>query len=140
MHIIDTENIIGPVKIVKLPKPRSGRTRRNGVMPAAVTRKLRRAIFAGEYAPGGAMLEVPLARNFGVSQAAIRESLSELAHAGLVRCIPNKGSFVVSIGEDARLRLTLETMAPLDDASLASELGFAELRKRLGPSTRTPTR
>jgi DNA-binding GntR family transcriptional regulator len=103
-------------------------------MAAAVTRSLRRAIFAGEYAPGGAMLELLLARNFGVSQPAIRESLSELAHAGLVRRIPNKGSFVMSmtaveIGEHVRPRLTLETMAWLDDASRASELGFAELRK-----------
>jgi DNA-binding GntR family transcriptional regulator len=84
-------------------------------MAAAVLRSLRHAIFAGQYAPGDAMLELPLARKFGVSQAVIRESLSELAHAGLVRRIPNKGRFVMSmtpveIGEHVRLRLTLETM------------------------------
>src|SRR5688500_13097563 len=86
LHIIDTENIIGLVpKIVKFPKPRPGRTRRNGVMAAAVTHSLRHAIFAGDYASGDAMLELPLAKKFGVSQAVIRDSLSELAHAGLVR-------------------------------------------------------
>jgi DNA-binding GntR family transcriptional regulator len=137
LQFIDTENIIGLVpKIVKFPKPRPGRTRRNGVMAAAVTRSLRHTIFAGEYAPGDAMLELPLAKKFGVSQAVIRDSLSELAHAGLVRRIPNKGSFVMSmtpveIGEHVRLRLTLETMAWLDAAARASEPGFAELRKGL---------
>ncbi len=104
--------------------------------PLPVTRSLRHAIFAGEYAPGDAMIELPLARKFGVSQAVIRDSLSELAHAGLLRRIPNKGSFVMSmtpveIGEHVRLRLTLETMAWLDAAARASEPGFAELRKGL---------
>lgn len=116
-------------KIVRYPQPRPGRTRRNGVMAEAVTRSLRHAIFAAEYALGDPLSELPLAKKFGVSRALIRESLSALAHEVLVRWIPNKGSFVTSmtpveIGEHVRLRLTLETMAWLD-------AGFAELRKRL---------
>ncbi|HZO52766.1 MAG TPA: GntR family transcriptional regulator [Bryobacteraceae bacterium] len=123
-------------KMVKFPQPKPGRTRRNGVMTGAVTRGLRHAIFAEEYSPGDPLLELQLAKKFRVSQAVIRESLSALAHAGLVRRIPNKGSFVMSmtpveIGEHVRLRLTLETMAWLDAAARGDAARFAELRKRL---------
>lgn len=122
--------------VVRFPQPKPGRTRRNGVMTGAVVRSLRRAIFAGEHLPGDPLLELPLAKRFGVSQAVIREALSALAHAGLVRRIPNKGSFVMSMtpaetGEHARLRLTLETMAWLDAAARLGAPQLAELRKRL---------
>jgi DNA-binding GntR family transcriptional regulator len=63
-------------KMVNFPQPKPARTRRNGVMTGAVTRGLRHAIFAGEYSPGDPLLELQLAKKFGVSQAVIRESLS----------------------------------------------------------------
>lgn len=117
-------------------RPKPGRTRRNGVMAGEVARMLRHAIFAGEYRPGDPLLELPLANRFGVSQATIRESLSSLAHAGLVRRIPNKGSFVTNmtaseIGEHVRLRLTLETIAWQEAAARGTPAGFAGLRTKL---------
>ena len=62
-----------------------GRSRRNGVMTGEVARAVRQAIFEGDYRPGDPLPELHLAKKYGVSQSVIRESLTSLAHAGLVR-------------------------------------------------------
>lgn len=60
--------------------------------------RVRRAILErvvdGTYPPGTRLLEMQLAREFGVSQAPVREALRELAATRLVEKLPRRGSFV----------------------------------------------
>lgn len=119
-----------------LVKPEPGRSRRNGIVTEELARALRRAIFQGEFHPGDPLPELHLAKRFGVSQAVVRESLSALAHAGLVRRFPNKGTFVTSltpaeIGEHIRLRLVLETIAWIDAAARCQPADFEGLRRQV---------
>jgi len=51
-------------------------------------------ILAGHYKPGERLVELQLAREFGASQAPVREALRDLETAGLVTIRPRRGSFV----------------------------------------------
>ena len=51
-------------------------------------------IVAGHYRPGERLVELQLAREFGSSQAPVREALRDLEQAGLVTIRPRRGSFV----------------------------------------------
>ena len=51
-------------------------------------------ILGGHYAPGDRLVELQLAREFGTSQAPVREALRDLETAGLVTIRPRRGSFV----------------------------------------------
>ncbi|MEQ8695424.1 MAG: GntR family transcriptional regulator [Bauldia litoralis] len=81
-------------------------------------------IIAGHYETGDRLVEMQLAREFGSSQAPVREALRELEMAGLVTIRPRRGSFVndyhttiqreiyVARGalEEAAMRLALPTL------------------------------
>jgi len=51
-------------------------------------------IIGGAYAPGDRLVELQLAKEFGSSQAPVREALKDLETAGLVTIRPRRGSFV----------------------------------------------
>jgi DNA-binding GntR family transcriptional regulator len=51
-------------------------------------------IVGGHYRPGERLVELQLAREFGSSQAPVREALRDLDKAGLVTIRPRRGSFV----------------------------------------------
>jgi DNA-binding GntR family transcriptional regulator len=51
-------------------------------------------IVAGHYRPGERLVELQLAREFGSSQAPVRDALRDLEQAGLVTIRPRRGSFV----------------------------------------------
>lgn len=51
-------------------------------------------IVAGHYRPGERLVELHIAREFGSSQAPVREALRDLETAGLVTIRPRRGSFV----------------------------------------------
>jgi DNA-binding GntR family transcriptional regulator len=51
-------------------------------------------ILAGRYTAGDRLVELQLAREFGTSQAPVREALRDLENAGLVTIRPRRGSFV----------------------------------------------
>jgi DNA-binding GntR family transcriptional regulator len=51
-------------------------------------------IVGGHYRPGDRLVELQLAREFGSSQAPVREALHALEKAGLVTIRPRRGSFV----------------------------------------------
>jgi DNA-binding GntR family transcriptional regulator len=61
-----------------------------------VFRALRRAILAGQLAPGARLQETELAAGLGVSRNPVREALARLEAQGLVRSIPNQGARVIS--------------------------------------------
>ena len=51
-------------------------------------------ILSGQYGPGARLVELHLAKEFGSSQAPVREALRDLETAGLVTIRPRRGSFV----------------------------------------------
>lgn len=51
-------------------------------------------IVAGHYRAGERLVELQVAREFGASQAPVREALRDLENAGLVTIRPRRGSFV----------------------------------------------
>ncbi len=51
-------------------------------------------ILSGHYAAGDRLVELHLAKEFGSSQAPVREALRDLETAGLVTIRPRRGSFV----------------------------------------------
>lgn len=70
-------------------------------------------VLDGSFAPGAALREPDLCRQYGVSRHSLRTALQALAHQGLVRLVANRGAFVPSFDEaDIRglfdLRIILE--------------------------------
>jgi DNA-binding GntR family transcriptional regulator len=61
---------------------------------ARIRNVLLERIIAGDYAAGERLIELQLAREFGSSQAPVREALRDLETAGLVTIRPRRGSFV----------------------------------------------
>ena len=97
---------------------------------------LRRAIFSGQFRPGSQILESHIARQLGVSQTTVREALSQLDQMGLVRRVPNKGSFVNSLSpaevqDRLRIRILLEGLAWEEASKRMDGSQFAELESRL---------
>jgi DNA-binding GntR family transcriptional regulator len=77
---------------------------------------IRRAIVGGDLGLGEQLSEGVLARTLGISKTPVREALQQLRNEGLVRIIPQTGSFVFSMSahevlELCELRLTLEEAA-----------------------------
>lgn len=77
---------------------------------------VRRAIVSGDLGLGEQLSEGALARMLGISKTPVREALQQLRHEGLVRIIPQTGSFVFTMSahevlELCELRLTLEEAA-----------------------------
>jgi DNA-binding GntR family transcriptional regulator len=56
-------------------------------------------IVAGRYPPGHRLVELTVAREFGTSQAPVREALRLLAGLRLVEIVPNHGTRVRELGE-----------------------------------------
>jgi DNA-binding GntR family transcriptional regulator len=61
---------------------------------------IRRAILDGRLKTGQRLTEIPLAKEFQVSRAVIREALQQLAHDGLVEQSAYKGSQVVHLSPE----------------------------------------
>jgi DNA-binding GntR family transcriptional regulator len=77
---------------------------------------LRQAILGGKLKTGQRLVEIPLAKELGVSRAVLREALQQLAHEGLIDQNGYKGTRVVmltavQVDEILSVRLLLETEA-----------------------------
>ena len=80
---------------------------------AQVERQIREAILGGEFSQGDKLpAEIELAKQFGVSRPTVREALSSLVAAGLIRKIPGVtgGSFVNSVTPDSLSSMLSESM------------------------------
>jgi DNA-binding GntR family transcriptional regulator len=71
--------------------------------PPVIAEKIRESIRSGALQPGSHLGAAALAEQFGVSRGPVREALRLLESAGLVRIVPQKGAFVIALG-DADLR------------------------------------
>ncbi|KAA0977188.1 GntR family transcriptional regulator [Paeniglutamicibacter gangotriensis] len=72
----------------------------NESLSEKVKRTLVDRVVDGTYPPGTRLVELQLAREFGVSQAPVREALRELSSTRLVENIPRRGTFVRSASQD----------------------------------------
>lgn len=88
----------------------------NESLSEKVKRTIMDRVVDGTYPPGTRLVELQLAREFGVSQAPVREALRELSSTRLVENIPRRGTFVRSasqndLAEVYFVRLALEGTA-----------------------------
>ena len=112
--------------------------------PNTVREGLRRAILAGEFAPGSQLRQDELAQRFGTSRIPVREALRQLEAEGLVSILPNRGATVSSLSLDEvlelmEIRIALECRAlrmaipNMVDTDLDFALGFCD------PTMQSPT-
>ncbi len=83
---------------------------------ARIADELRKSIFAGDLAPGAALVETALAEQFGVSRGPLREAMRQLIDEGLLVQVPFTGTHVVELSEQAvreiySMRTVLERFA-----------------------------
>ena len=67
--------------------------------PPQIARAIRGMISRGELQPGEHLGTVELADRFGVSRGPVREALRLLESSALVRILPQKGAFVMALGD-----------------------------------------
>lgn len=105
--------------MLRIPRPQS--------LTEIAVEQIRRAIVAGDLALGERLSEAELARQLGISKTPVREALQQLRIEGLVRVVPQSGTFVFTLSagevhELCEVRLALEHTA----------LGLALARARAG--------
>jgi DNA-binding GntR family transcriptional regulator len=96
--------------------------------------RLRRAILAGDMAPGQRLVEEELAGTLGVTRASLRAALFDLTAEGLVERIPNRGARVrvVTLDEAVAItecRMVLEGLCAAKAAELITEAEAGRLRQ-----------
>ena len=92
-------------------------------------------IVEGEYAPGARLVELQLAKEFGSSQAPVREALRELETAGLVTIKPRRGTFVNDYHARAQHEI-YEVRGALEEAAM--RLAMPHLKNNDAHSWRAP--
>lgn len=99
--------------------------------------RLRKGITGGRLQPNQRLIELDLARELGVSRAAVRNALMRLEQEGLVEREPNRGARVRLISEEEAVeileaRAALECVAVRHAASNRTPEDLADLRLILG--------
>jgi DNA-binding GntR family transcriptional regulator len=84
--------------------------------PEAAAQAIRESIISGELRGGDRIIEQKWAARLGIGQPTLREALNELTHQGLLRKLPQRGTYVAQLSpEDYRLiqevRIPLEAIA-----------------------------
>ncbi len=98
-----------------------------------VREEIQRRILSGESKPGERLSQQSLAKELGVAQGAVRESLLELQWLGLVESVDHLGVFVSNLDaslicEAYRVREVLEGLAARLACNHAGRADIAELR------------
>lgn len=84
--------------------------------PQAAAAALRDAIISGELKGGDRILEQKWSARLGIGQPTLREAMRELEHQGLLRKLPQRGTYVAELSPDdyrqiLEVRIPLEAMA-----------------------------
>ena len=84
--------------------------------PDTAYEKLFHAIEIGEIGPGERLLEIELAKRFGVSRTPIREAIRKLESEGIIQHLPRVGAIVRQLGQPEivelyEMRIVLEATA-----------------------------
>ncbi|MBP0615000.1 GntR family transcriptional regulator [Jiella sp. KSK16Y-1] len=101
--------------VEKLDARRAGRrqSKAGRVKSGEIREILEQEIVTGERSAGERLDEQAVAGRFGVSRTPVREAINQLASAGLVELIPNRGAFVRETGL-ADLVEMFEVMAEME--------------------------
>src|SRR5690606_27820757 len=105
---------------------------------APVYERLREMIFRGKLLPGSKLEEDILSKAFRVSRTPLRQALQRLAHDGLVRSFPRRGTFVSDFTKSEiidllEVREALEGVAAALAARRIDTETLARLRKFMDP-------
>lgn len=105
---------------------------RDGQHLALIYEQLRSAILQGELAPGDAMSQATLAREFNAGRTPLREALRMLQHEGLVVSEPKRRVRIAELsGDDAEelyiMRISLEAVAIRITVPTLTSADLAEL-------------
>lgn len=116
----------------QVPKTRIVRT----VLRDEIKKRVVERILDGTYPPGSRVVESQLAREFGTSQAPVREALRDLEGMHLVESVPHKGARVRQQDRKRYLqaypvRAALEDLAGREAAPRISDAAVAALRVEL---------
>ena len=100
--------------------------------PDTAYEKLFHAIEIGEIGPGERLLEIELAKRFGVSRTPIREAIRKLESEGIIQHLPRVGAVVRHLGQPEivelyEMRIVLEATAAEMAAQHASSAELATL-------------
>jgi DNA-binding GntR family transcriptional regulator len=94
-------------------------------------------ILSGRLPPGSRIVETQLAKQFGVSQAPVREALRDLALFGFVVCSPFRSTYVRQISTEDLVksypvRAALESVAAREAATVIDDETLAKLEELIG--------
>jgi DNA-binding GntR family transcriptional regulator len=114
----------------------SGALVERSVLSDQVKDRLLDRIVSGELEPGSRIVETRVAREFGISQAPVREALRSLASLGLVEMRPHRGAWVrqpspEELIEAVQVRGVLEAYAAEQAAPTISDEVILELERLL---------
>ncbi len=106
------------------------------VLSDQVKDRLLERIVSGELEPGSRIVETRVAREFGISQAPVREALRSLASLGLVEMRPHRGAWVrkpnqEELIEAVQVRGVLEAFAAEQAAPTISDELILDLERLL---------
>jgi DNA-binding GntR family transcriptional regulator len=114
----------------------SGALVERSVLSDQVKDRLLDRIVSGELEPGSRIVETRVAREFGISQAPVREALRSLASLGLVEMRPHRGAWVrqpspEELIEAVQVRGVLEAYAAEQAAPTISDEIILDLERLL---------
>lgn len=136
-----------------LPGPRPNAARPTGERPdashfeaprdrgARLFARLRHDIVSATLRPGEALSETRLAEQHGISRTPVRAALQRLADEGLLRVVPQTGSFVApinlaAVADSQFIREALECRAVRETALVVTEAQRRELRRLIARQAR----
>lgn len=107
---------------------------RRRVMREEIREQVIDDILSGRLAPGTRIVETRLAKQFGVSQAPVREALRDLALFGFVVCSPFRSTYVRQIStadllKSYPVRAALESVAAREAAAVIDDETLARLEE-----------
>ncbi len=85
--------------------------------PQAAAQALREAIISGELKRGDRILEQKWSMRLGIGQPTLREAMRELEHQGLLRKLPQRGTYVAELSPED-YRTILEVRIPLESVAI----------------------
>jgi DNA-binding GntR family transcriptional regulator len=94
---------------------------------------LREAILDGSQTPGSRVVESDLARQYGISQAPVREAIKRLVHEGLITSVARSGSYVTEVSaEESDIARRVRAIVEGQAAESVARQGDPEVLDRLG--------
>lgn len=116
----------------RILKPGTTRT----VLRDEIKRVVVERILDGTYPPGSRVVEIQIAREFGTSQAPVREALRDLEGMHLIESVPHKGARVRQQDRQSYLqtypvRAVLEELAGREASAKISDEALADLQAQL---------